>query len=672
MAKRKKKATSTREKTTRRRSGIAHLPGWMLDRRLHALLLFAFSFLLYANTLTHGYAQDDAIVITENMFTTEGVSGIPGILKYDTFYGFFKDPAKASLVAGGRYRPLSLVFFAIEVELFGVNPFVGHLFNVLLFGFTVLVLYWLLLQLFRPERDRGYAYFVALTGALLFAAHPLHTEVVANIKGRDEILALLGSLGALSLSLKGFRCRHWGWSAAAGVVFLLALFSKENAITFLALVPLAYYFFTAASAGAIFRQTLPFLLAAGLFLVVRGSILGWQLSDPVAEMLNNPFIKVEAGRYVPFTTAEKLATVTYTLGKYVQLLLFPHPLTHDYYPRQVGVMQWGDWRVLLSCLGYLGLIAWAIRGFFRKDPVAFGILYFLATLSIVSNLFFPVGTHMSERFAYMPSVGYALVLAVLLYRLARWRAPDGVLREFRQLYPALGLAAVLVLLYGALTVLRNPAWKDNYTLFSTDVAVSVNSAKLQNAVGGELIAQATLPENEQRQDRMLGEAVEHLQRAINIHPNYKNAHLLLGNAYYHLDQWDQAISSYQRALQLDGSYQEAAGNLAITYRDAGRYYGEQQGDLARALQYLQQAYRLEPNDYETVRLLGVAYGIRGNATRAVEFFEKALELDPDNPDALYNLGSAYYNAGEAGKGQYYHQRAKEIDPEVEKRMRSGG
>ena len=63
---------------------------WQINVRLHKVLIFAFAFLLYANTLTHDYTQDDAIVIYDNMFTTEGFSGIPGILKYDTFYGFFK------------------------------------------------------------------------------------------------------------------------------------------------------------------------------------------------------------------------------------------------------------------------------------------------------------------------------------------------------------------------------------------------------------------------------------------------------------------------------------------------------------------------------------------------------------------------------------------------------
>lgn len=672
MAKGKNKKQKSRKQSPAAAKAPAQMqdiPGWFVNRRLHALVLFAFSVLLYANTLTHGYVQDDAIVLTENMFTSEGVSGIPGILNNDTFYGFFKEEGKANLVAGGRYRPLSLVMLAIEVELFGLNPFVSHLVNILLYGLTTLVLYWLFLQLFRPERHRSYAFFVALAGAFLFAAHPLHTEVVANIKGRDEILALLGSLGALSLSIKAFRQKRQYWSLLAAVVFLLALFSKENAITFLAVIPLAYYFFAEAKLSTIAKQTLPFLVAAILFLVVRGEILGWQLGTTTAEMMNNPFIKVEAGRYLPFTTGEKLATVLYSLGKYVQLLLIPHPLTHDYYPRQIGVMNWADWQVWLSMILYLALIAYALIGFRRRDSVSFGILYFLATISIVSNLLFPVGTHMSERFAYMPSVGYSLIVAVLLHRLSRMIVSRKRLTEFRQLFPAIGLAAMLTVLYGIRTVVRNPVWADNYTLFTTDVEVSSNSAKLNNAVGGELIAQSLEVESEVQKERMLGEAVEHLQAAIRIHPNYKNAYLLLGNAHYYLKEWDRAIQYYQKALELDPGYEEANSNLAIAYRDAGRYFGEQQGDIGRAIRYLERAYQLNPDDYETARLLGVAYGVSGNSQQAIQYFSRAVELDPDNPDALYNLGSAYYNAGMPEQGLRYHEQAIEMDPEVVERMR---
>ncbi|MFM9950690.1 MAG: glycosyltransferase family 39 protein, partial [Saprospiraceae bacterium] len=169
---------------------------------LLAAVLAAISFLLYANTLGHDYTLDDAIVITDNMFTQKGVSGIPGLFQYDTFYGFFKEEGKAALVSGGRYRPLTPAMFAVEVQLFGLKPFAGHLFNLLWYALTVVVLFALLRQLFMYKTDADRAGFIAFAAALLFAAHPVHTEVVANIKGRDEIIALLGSLGAVWCALK--------------------------------------------------------------------------------------------------------------------------------------------------------------------------------------------------------------------------------------------------------------------------------------------------------------------------------------------------------------------------------------------------------------------------------------------------------------------------------------
>lgn len=668
MAKRNKAGKKSSPKgsanTLGQQTAAVQLPGWFTNRRLHALVLFAFSFLLYANTLTNRYALDDAIVITDNMFTTEGISGISGILTKDTFYGFFKEEGKARLVSGGRYRPLSLVFFAVEGSLFGQNPLVGHLFNALWFGLTVVVLYWLLLRLLPEKKDPLQAFFISLTASLVFAAHPVHTEVVANIKGRDEILALLGSLGALLLSVEGYRRQKAWYALPAALVFFLGLMAKENAITFLAVVPLTYYFFTKAGAGAIVRQTLPFAAAAAVFLVIRGAVLGWGLGEPSLELLNNPFLKIEGGRYVPFTPGEKLATVLYTLGRYLQLLVMPYPLTHDYYPRHIGIMHWGNWQVWLSFLAYLGMAVYALMGIRRKDPVSFGILYYLATLSIVSNLVFPVGTNMAERLIYMPSVGFTLVAAILLWRLAARLLPSRKVTGLNQLRLAIATSITVVGAFSVLTIVRNPVWKDNLTLFATDITVSPNSAKLRNALGGELVVQSVTETDSLQKRDMLLEAVGHLREAIAIHPVYKNAYLLLGNAHYYLQHYEEAILNYRRALELDPGYAEASRNLAITLRDAGRYYGEQRREIGKAVEYLEQAYQLDPRDFETVRLLGVAYGIGGNTQQAIRYFTEAVALDPENAEALYNLGSAYYNAGDPERGAEYHRKAEALREDV--------
>ena len=340
------------KKTAKRKSTSLKLEGypkWLITPKWMGAIVFLIGFLLYANTFYHDFAQDDTIVITENMYTTAGVSGISGILGKDTFFGFFKDPSKANLVAGGRYRPLSLVMFAIEYELFGANPFVGHFINALLYGFTGLVLYWFILLLFPPKQHGFKGHWLAVATSLLFLAHPIHTEVVANIKGRDEILALLLSLGTFYFSLQAYFKKGVLYPALAGLTFFLALMSKENAATFLAVIPLGFYFFTKAPAKAILIQTGVLIVAFAVFWGIRSSILSGALDAPLSqELMNNPFLKWNGTTYVDMTFMERMGIVFFTLGKYIQLLLFPYPLTHDYYPRQIPIQSWLDWKVILS------------------------------------------------------------------------------------------------------------------------------------------------------------------------------------------------------------------------------------------------------------------------------------------------------------------------------------
>ncbi len=632
---------------------------WQVNTRLHKVLIFAFAFLLYGNTLTHDYTQDDAIVIYDNMFTTQGFSGIPGILKYDTFYGFFKVEGKDKLVAGGRYRPLTLVMFAVEYALFGENPFIGHLGNILLYGLLGIVLYLLLLKLFKAREDIPLAALIALITTLFFIAHPIHTEAVANIKGRDEIMTLLGSLAALLFSIKAYT-EEKGWlNILAGIIFFLALMAKENAITFLAVVPLTYFVFTKAKFGKIALQTLPFFLAAILFLVIRGQVLGGNFGSELSmELMNNPFLTIENNRWVHLSLGDKMATIIYTLGKYIQLLIFPHPLTHDYYPRHISLMTWGSWQVILSTLLYLGLGILGLIGLFKKRIWSYGILYYLITLSVVSNVAFPVGTNMSERFLFMPSVGFCLV--IIMFFLPPPPSREGETSD-KKLNVVLFTGGIILLLLSAKTIHRNFAWKDNFTLFTTDIQVSKNSAKLRNSVGGELSAAAIKETDTSKQAAMLQEAVGHLKEAIQIHPTYKNAYLLLGNAHNYLKEYDQAIQAYDQALRLDPNYTDAFNNRAITYRDGGLYFGQQKGDLKKSIQYLTEAQQAQPNDYETVFGLGVAQGMSGNLSKAIELFSKSTQLQPNSAAAWRNLGNAYMNAGDTERGTAALQKAAALE-----------
>ena len=637
------------------------------NKRLHLISLFIFGFLLYANTIGHDYTVDDAIVITDNDFVKEGFSGIGKILKHDTFLGFFK--VEKSLVAGGRYRPLSLVTFAIEYQFFGANPMISHFVNVLLYALTGMLLYLIVLQLFGSKKTTE-AYFVAFVTALLFLAHPIHTEAVANIKGRDEIMALLGSLGALFFALKYALNGQVSKLILASICFFLGILSKENTITFLAVIPLTMYVFTKVKATKIGIATGALVVFAVLFLIIRQTILGDAASfsaNTNMELMNNPYLKWNGSQYVAFTAMEKFGTIFYTLGKYLVLMVFPHPLTHDYYPAQVPMMTFGDWQVILTVLTYAGAGIYALLQLPKRNPIAFGILYFIATLSVVSNLVFPIGTNMSERFLYMPSVGICLIAAVLLYKMT-----DKRLANMGDLKLALPILALFVVGFSAKTFVRNMAWKDNYTLFTTDINTSINSAKLHNAVAGITVEEANKPENANRKQQMLNDAVQYALRARTLHPTYANPNVIIGNAYTYMGEYEKAIEFYDYTLKITGQgsseYQNALNNKQIALSNMNNKEVEQQGQLLQQQKFaeaIQLGEKLIASGKSSVPLFGqqgAAYGAIGQHQKAIEMFQKVLALEPNNAQAFLNLGFAYQMLGDATTATANFEKAYALDP----------
>ena len=623
-----------------------------LREKWQLLAIFLLGFAIYANTLTHDYTQDDAIVIYDNMFTTEGISGIPGILTNDTFYGFFKEEGKKNLVTGGRYRPITQIMFAVEWQLFGKAPWVGHLINILLYCLLGVVLYKLLLLMFSEGHkiSDNLRWFVFII-CVIYIAHPVHTEAVANIKGRDEILTMLGAIVAMYASFKYYYSKNIKWQIFAAASFFVALMSKENAITFLAVVPLAYMLFKKETLGKILKLLAPFALSSLLFLVIRFAILGADFGSQSMELMNNPFLKIDGNQWVAFSGGEKWATIITTLGMYIGLLAFPYSLCHDYYPRAIEVMQIGDLPAILSMLLYLVMAGLAFFLYKKDKYISFGIMFFIITLSIVSNIVFPIGTLMSERFLFMPSLGFAIIVGRLLSHYVNKKL-------------ALGLVGIIILAYSIRTITRNMVWKNDFTLFTTDVKNQPNSAKLLNAAGGALSTEGGKLKDSPEKTKMLKQSIIYLQRAIEIHPTYQNAHLLLANANYYLGNYDPAVATLDKVLKLYPNYEAALTNLPIILRDAGRHYGEKENNLKKSEQALKRSYDLSPGDLETNRLLGIISGMQNQHERAIFYFEKVAKMAPNSAANYVNLGTAYQNAGDKEKALEYYNKAVEIDPKA--------
>ena len=123
----------------------------------------------------------------------------------------------------------------------------------------------------------------------------------------------------------------------------------------------------------------------------------------------------------------------------------------------------------------------------------------------------------------------------------------------------------------------------------------------------------------------------------------------MGNANFLLDQYDEAIKQYELCLKVNPGYKDALKNIHLAYREAGKYYGEKKGDLITSLAYLKKAFELNPGDYDTNRLLGVANGVSGQTQKALEYFNSAAKINPGE-ESFKNLSIAYYNIGDKVNG----------------------
>ncbi|MCH2023342.1 MAG: tetratricopeptide repeat protein [Saprospiraceae bacterium] len=706
-----------------------------VNKQLHLILIFFLSCGLYINTLNHQYAVDDSIVILRNQFTKKGISGMKGIWGEDTFTGFFG--SKRNLVAGGRYRPLSLATFAIELQLFGTvikdqngnpildaegdinyqgKPFISHFVNILLYALLCIIIYLMLLQMFNPKQEQNNlkGYFIALAGALLYVTHPIHTEAIANIKGRDEIMVLLGSVLAVYWVLKAVAKPQKAMLYYFGAVlaFIFSIFSKENAVTFLVIIPASLYFFTNSSIKKIALVTLPFLIVVGIFWFgIRAPILGEAASitggenAPATELMNDPFLKIENNRYVPFTFEERFSTVLYTWLEYIKLLVYPHPLTNDYYPKHIRTdmdlipnFQMG--KVIFSILLHLLMGVLMVLGTLKKKPFAFFILFYLATFSVVSNLIFSIGSNMAERFMFLPSVGFSALCAMGLYELIfRTRKSKGIEKAIKT--PAYILAFVCIL-YSIKTYARNYAWYDDYVLFTTDIVNSPHSAKLNNAVSGVLQDKAIKTANQIQKKGLLEEALEKSIIATNLHPTYNNAWLLRGNANVMLGNmaelegsqksnpdakntlylkalkhFDAGIVAYKEVTRLRPDHPDVKRNFTVVYRDRGKLLGQRLNKLDESIASIEKSLTYSIKDFESFRLLGVAYGMKGiflqqrsqaqlgvqSHYKAINYFEQALEMNPKSVPILFNLEMAYRHLGDIAKVEQYNSMWKAIEPD---------
>jgi hypothetical protein len=593
------------------------------------LLPAALGFLVYVNTLGHQWCLDDYSLIIDNWVTKKGWEGIPIHLSHDYRYGYWN-------AVGDLYRPLSPVMFAAEWAIFGNNPLPGHLINVLLYS-SVCFLFGL--TLYRWTKGPVFA----MIAALLFAVHPVHTEVVANIKSRDELLAmfflLLTWLFWQRLQHHRPKALYLGLSLVA---FTLALFSKESAVTFLPLLPLSIYAFRSKPAPRDYWFSLVFLIPTGLFLVARQLILGDVKGLDSVSMLDNVMSGAKG-------TTEVLATAIRHVGEYIQVLLMPWPMVSDKGWNQIPVVGFsspGVWMSLLVILAGLGAIVWYWK---RNKRLVFGLVWFVVTISLATNLLFLIGTSYGERLLFLPSAGFAILVAALI----RWRDAGTNPSWPGWLKKPIGMGfVVLLVLLSVLSMLRNPAWYNSYTLYATDIKKSPESVKLRYHYALETGKKAAETEDSAAKNALLTEALKDLEKVMSKHPTYWEAFGTAGLYAYRKGDREAAMTYYKKATDLNP-------NAAIAWSNMGIIYAER-GDLDQAQTVYEKAVAADPRFVDAWMNLGAIKAQKGDFGGAIDAFRRGLQFDPENVRLLTMLGSAYKDSGQPELGQPYLDRASSL------------
>jgi hypothetical protein len=569
---------------------------------LLSLSLFLFAFLLYQNTVPNGYVLDDNMYYTHNKFVQQGFKGIPGILTKSTYYGF---NGKNEQI----YRPLPVVVFAVEHAFFGNNPHAGHLCNTVAYALCCVILF-----LFLRRLLYGFPLVLPLCVTLLFTAHPVHTEAVANIKGLDEILAFMFLVLTLySIVLHADRSKP-AYLAAGLAAYFLCLLSKEHGLTLVLIIPFMMHVFRPMSLKKALLSALPFCGIALLYAALRNSILDDFTFGQPLDLVNNTIMAADSG-------ADRLATAFVILGRYLRLLFVPWPLCWDYSYNQIPVTTWADPKAFVPLILYAGLFVYSVIGSLKRSPAAFGVLFFLFSFALSANLFVKIGVSLGERLLFTPSLGFCIAAVLCGARFTqrlRYRGP---------LLTAL-MASVL-LMYALITVDRNTDWRSERTLFIADSARNTNSFRARFLLGTTFLDEACIEKDPFARTARLRRAESEYRHSIAIYPRFSRAWYNLGIVYRHLNNKELELDAYLKAVQCNPDDVEALNNIGALY------CGKREFGLA--VDYFRKALAKSDRHVPSCINMGYASAQLGHYDEALSWYGKALSIAPENRTGRANL-----------------------------------
>jgi tetratricopeptide (TPR) repeat protein len=539
----------------------------------YILGVLALTFIAFIPALTNDFVNwDDEYNLGNNANTA--------LLSWDNIVKIFSEPVI------GNYNPLPILTFAIERALFGLNPTVYHVNNVLLHLICVFFVY----RIFRSLDLNALA---SGAGALLFGIHPMRVESVAWVTERKDVLFGAFFLAALWFYIQYVRTgyvRKYFYLAMG--LFFIALFAKIQAVSLpLTMLLVDYYFRRPLQIKLVIEKWAFFLLSLliGLvgiyFLKDQGSI-----NDTTT-----------------YSLIDRLFIGGYSLGIYLAKFIFPYIMSPLYpYPAQLPTEVY-----IIGPIAALGIVAFSYLAF-KKDwrPYLFGILFFLFNVMFVLQVVGAGQGFLADRFTYIPYAGLMFMVAYALQWVLKEKPETGKIGLY-------GLGGLMIL-YMFMTWNQNKIWKNSDTLW-THVLQYYDKTPLpfRNRA------------NYRRDEGRTEEALADYNSAITLKPDgaLYNSRAKL---YFNQKKFDIALEDYNRAIEMDSTEGEYYINRGAVYALTN--------NLPRALEDFNKGLELRPDHANGYKNRSLIYQSFGQWENAISDITKYLSMHPEDADLWYERG----------------------------------
>ncbi len=430
--------------------------------------------------------------------------------------------------------------------------------------------------------------------------------------------------------------------AGSALFFILAIFSKENAVMVLPALMVYDFVFISSFRWSEFRKR--FIPIAGIGIILGTAVAYYFHAGgfivKIITLFSSPHKPMGSygwtGIDIRWTPVEYILTELRVISRYIFLVFVPLPsyMVFDYssaYPVSRDLFH--PITTLFSLFFIASMVFFSLRYIKKLPLISFGIIWYLITISLESFIAVGLDPYFEHR-NYLPGYGLFLALSSLLIYTDR----PGVRIKKEVIF------AVVALLLFVLTLVRNGVWKEGTLLWEDVVEKSPDNARAHLDLGLAYKSKG-----------MSDEAIQQYQIALNLKPNYAKAYNDMGNAYWSKGLHDKAMEQYRIALDLKPDYVEAHNNLGNAYLS--------QGLSDKAIEQYRIALDLKPAYAEAHNNLGNAYLSQGLHDKAIEQYRTALDLKPDYAEAHNNLDNAYgsQRRSDGAKKQYRSEVNRNMD-----------